>query len=111
MKRKVKYTATTKSVEYLTPTKKEKGPTFVKTVDYQYFEGHVIPDIAKGLPKQPTVCWKNDHNLSLEICAVMKFCKQTSYCKRCTLFQGDAPAGELRALVEKWEVDDFEVTI
>jgi hypothetical protein len=37
-----------------------------------------------------------------------KFVKETTYCKRCPLFQKDEHATTLRSLIEEWEKDDLE---
>jgi len=93
---------------YIMPGKKEKGGPYVQTKDYKYFWGHVTPEIAKQLKQATTICWTNTHMLSLSVCAVRKFWKEQSYCKRCSLFQGDEYAKQLRSLIEEWEKDDLK---
>ena len=97
----------TKPPEYIIPTKKTKGGNYSRSSDYQHFEGHVVPEVAKQLPGKTVICWENDHMLSLPVCAISKFWKQKSYCKRCSLFQGDEHSQELRSLIVKWETDDL----
>ncbi len=97
-----------KKPEYILPEKKRKGDTYIQTKDYQYFEGHIVPEIAKQLPKKNVVCWYNDQMLSLPVCSIKKFWQLQQYCKRCPLFQGDEHAQLLRSLIEEWEKDDLE---
>ena len=97
-----------KSPEYITPEKKRKGATYSNSKDYKYFHGHVVPEIASQLSDKRVICWYNDHMLTLPVCAMNKFWKENSYCKRCPLFQKDEHAQELRSLIEKWETDDLE---
>lgn len=97
-----------KKPEYITPEKKRKGSAYGGSKDYKYFYGHIVPEVAKQLSDKRVICWYNDHMLSLPICAINKFWKEKSYCKRCPLFQGDEHAQELRSILEKWETDDLE---
>ncbi len=108
-RRAIRRRKNSKPTKYIIPRKKSKGGTYVRTQDYSHFEGHIIPDIAKGLSPLPVICWYNDHMISLPACAVRKFWQQQSYCKRCSLFQGDEYSKELRSLIENWEKDDLEV--
>ncbi|KKL99930.1 hypothetical protein LCGC14_1809520 [marine sediment metagenome] len=94
--------------EYLTPEKKRKGPAYSSSKDYKYFQGHIVPEILRQASDKRVICWYNDHMLTLPICAMNKFWKENSYCKRCPLFQKDEYAQELRSLIEKWETDDLE---
>lgn len=107
-RRTVKKKKIVKPPAYIIPQKKIKGTSYVQSADYKYFEGHVVLEIAKKLSPKLVVCWYNDHILSLPACAYRKFWKQDSCCKRCSLFQNDEPAQELRDLVVGWEDDDFE---
>jgi len=79
-----------------------------RTKDYRYFVGHVTPEIARQLENKTTICWVNGHMLSLPVCAINKFWREQSYCKRCPLFQKDDYAEQLRSLIEEWEKDDLE---
>ncbi len=97
-----------KKPEYITPKKKVKGPTYTRSDDYKYFWGHIVTEVAKQLPAKSVICWKTEHRLSLPICALRKFVKETGYCKRCSLFQEDEYAQELRSLIETWEHDDLK---
>ena len=97
-----------KPPEYIVPEKKKKGVPYTRTADYQYFEGHLVPEVAKKLPGKTVICWANDHMLSLQVCAINKFRRQHSQCKRCSLFQGDEHTPVLRLLIEEWELDDLE---
>lgn len=108
-RRKVKRKPGTKPTEYLTPEKKKRGNPYSQSKDYQYFSGHVVPDIIRSLPDKKVVCWYNDHILSLRSCSLNKHWLEKSYCKRCPLFQKDEHAQELRSLIEKWEEDDLTV--
>lgn len=96
-----------KKPEYITPKKKEKGNPYTQTKDYKYFSGHIVPEVARQLSGNTVICWYNDHMLSLPVCAIRKFWKEQSYCKRCPLFQRDEHAKQLRSLIEEWEVDDL----
>lgn len=107
-RRAIRRKSGTSAPEYILPTKKSKGGNYSRTADYQHFEGHVVPEVAKKLPGKTVICWETDHMVSLPICAFMKFWKQKAYCKRCSLFQGDEHSQELRSLIEKWEIDDLE---
>lgn len=98
----------TKPPEYILPVQKKKGSNYTRSADYQHFDGHVVPEVAKQLPGKTVICWETDHMISLPVCAIMKFWKQKSYCKRCSLFQADEHSQELRALIVKWETDDLE---
>jgi hypothetical protein len=40
-----------------------------------------------------------------------KFVKETTYCKRCPLFQKDEHAKVLKSLIEEWEKDEIEEEI
>ncbi len=97
-----------KKPEYITPVKKQKGSAYSSRKEYKYFHGHVVPEIVKQLPNKRVVCWYNDHILSLSECAINKFWKEKNYCKRCSLFQADEHAQELRSLIEEWEIDDLK---
>jgi len=97
-----------KKPEYITPEKKRRGSPYSKTKEYQYFEGHIVPEVAKQLPPKNVICWYNDHMLSLPVCAIKKFWQLQTHCKRCPLFQSDAHADTLRSLIEEWEKDDLE---
>jgi hypothetical protein len=97
-----------KPSECLVPEKKIKGSAYSSSKDYKYFQGHVVPEIASQLSDKRVVCWYNDHMLTPPVCAMNKFWKENSYCKRCSLFQKDEHAQELRSLIEKWETDDLE---
>jgi len=68
----------------------------------------MVKEIAQQLPAKTVICWKDDHFLSLPVCAMNKFVREKSYCKRCTLFQGDDHSDLLYKLVEEWERDDLE---
>ena len=95
-----------KPPEYIQPKHKRRGASFSTQAEYQYFYGHIVPEVAKKLPSKKVVCWYNDHILSLPICAMKKFWGEKTYCKRCTLFQDDEYAQELKTLIEEWECDD-----
>jgi len=110
-RRAVRRKAGSKPPEYIVPKKKRKGTSYTRTADYQHFEGHVVPEVAKQLPGKTVICWENDHMLSLPVCAIKKFWKQKSYCKRCSLFQGDEHSQVLRSLIEEWELDDLQEEI
>jgi hypothetical protein len=97
-----------KPPEYIAPVKKQKGAAYSSGKEYKYFHGHVVPEIASQLSDKRVVCWYNDHMLDLSVCVMNKFWKENSYCKRCSLFQKDEHAQELRSLIEKWETDDLE---
>jgi hypothetical protein len=97
-----------KPPEYIIPVRKQEGVAYSNGKDYRYFHGHVIPEVAKQLPDKHIICWRNDHMLSLPVCAMNKFWEEKKYCKRCSLFQADEYAQELRSLIEKWETDDLE---
>lgn len=97
-----------KPPEYITPKKKTKGSPFSQTKEYQYFEGHIVPEVAKQLPRKNVICWYNDHMLSLPVCAIKKFWKLQTHCKRCPLFQSDEHAQQLKSLIEEWELDDLK---
>jgi len=68
----------------------------------------VTPEIIKQLPEKRVICWINYQNLSLPICAMKKFWNVQKECKRCSLFQKDEHAQELKGLIETWEKDDLE---
>lgn len=93
-------------VEVLEPERSERS--FATTKDYRDFWGHVVKEIAQKLPKTAVVCWKDDHILSLPVCAMNKFIKEKKYCKRCSLFQGDVYSKKLYELIENWEKDEME---
>jgi hypothetical protein len=95
-----------KPPEYIIPVKAKRS--FGQTTDYKHFWGHTIKEIAKQLPDKSVICWYTDHTLSLPVCAMRKFVKETTYCKRCPLFQKDEHATTLRSLIEEWEKDDLE---
>lgn len=97
--------------EYIAPQKKGKGSTYARSKDYQYFYGHIVPEVAKQLPRKTVICWYKDYMMSLPSCAIRKFWKEESYCKRCPLFQRDEHAQDLRSLIEEWEKDDLEEEI
>ena len=97
-----------KPPECLVPEKKRKGATYSSSKDYKYFQGHIVPEILRQALDKRVICWYNDHMLTLSVCAMNKFWKEKSYCKRCPLFQKDEHAQELRSLIEKWETDDLE---
>jgi hypothetical protein len=98
-----------KPPEVIIPVKAKKS--FGQTVDYKYFWGHTVKEIAKKLPNKTVSCWYTSHTLSLPICANRKFVKETTYCKRCPLFQKDEHATVLKSLIEEWERDDIEEEI
>ena len=85
------------------PAKKVRGGNYVKTEEYEFFSGHTTPEIAKQQPNTHVYCWYTDHTLNLATCAVSKFLKEKSYCKRCSLFQSDEHAQGLRTLIDEWE--------
>lgn len=95
-------------VEFIRPIKKTKGPTFVTSKDYKYFDGHIVKDIVKQLPNKRVVCWYEEDIKPLGWCAYLKFINKKRYCKRCTLFQDDEHAQELKVLINEWEKDDLE---
>lgn len=95
-------------LEFINPRKKEKGSTFAQSKDYKYFWGHVVKEIADQMPEKRVICWFDEHNLSLKVCAYNKFVREKRYCKRCTLFQGDVHAQALKDLIVEWEKDDLE---
>jgi hypothetical protein len=97
-----------KKPEHITPKQKRKGAPYSRTKEYQYFEGHIVPEVAKQLPSKNVVCWHNDHMLSLPVCAIKKFWQLQNHCKRCPLFQKDEHSTTLRSLIEEWEKDDLE---
>ena len=67
-----------------------------------------MPEVGKQLTPKKVICWYNDHILDLRICAMNKFWRKYSYCKRCPLFQGDEHSQELRSLIDEWEKDDLD---
>jgi hypothetical protein len=93
--------------EHIIPQKKEKG-SYARTKDYEYFKGHIVPDIVGKLPKKNVICWYNDHNLSLPVCAIKKFWQLQKHCKKCPLFQGDEHAQVFKSIIDLWETDDLE---
>ncbi len=97
-----------KPPEWIAPVRKYKGAVYSNSKDYKYFHGHIVPETAKQLSNKRVICWYNDHILSLPVCAMNKFWREKSYCKRCSLFQKDEHAQELRSLIKKWETDDLE---
>ncbi len=97
-----------KPPECITPERKRKGSAYGGSKDYKYFYGHIVLEAVKQLSDKRVICWHNDHMLSLPVCAINKFWKEKSYCKRCPLFQKDEHAQELRSLIEEWETDDLE---
>jgi len=97
-----------KKPEYFIPQRKKKGLAYSRTKEYQYFEGHVIPEVAKQLVRKNVICWHNDQVLSLPLCAIKKFWQLQKHCKRCPLFQNDEPANQLRSLIDEWEKDSLE---
>lgn len=99
-----------KPTEYIIPVKKEKGQPYSRSAEYKYFYGHIIPEISKKLPPKHVCCWYNDKVLSLPVCALNKFWREKKYCKRCSLFQDDKYAQELKDLILEWEKDDLENT-
>ena len=107
-RRSVRLKPGTKPSVNIVPEKKGKGATYTRTEDYKYFQGHLVPQVARQLEKTTVICWYNSHTLSLPVCAVQKFWKEQSFCKRCSLFQGDAHARHLKELIEAWEIDDPE---
>ena len=94
-----------KPPKYITPHKKQKGKSYSQSKGYRYFYSHVIPEIAKQMPKESVICWRNDHMLSIPICIIRKFWKAERDCKRCSLFEDDEYARKLRSLIEEWEID------
>lgn len=112
LKRKaIRFKKGQKKPEYITPQKKKKGPPYSNTTEYQYFEGHITPEIAKQLSPKNVICWYNDHMLSLPVCAIKKFWQLQKYCKRCPLFQDDEYSNQLKPLILEWEKDDLEEKI
>ena len=107
-RRRIRSKPGSKPPEYVVPQKKEKGSTYSQTKDYRYFMGHIVPEVAKELPERRVICWRNDHMLSLYVCALNKFWHLRGYCKRCPLFQDDEHAQALKVLIEQWEIDDLE---
>ncbi len=95
-------------LEFITPKKKEKGSPFTQSKDYKYFWGHIVREVADQLPEKRVICWFDEHNLSLRICAYNKFLRERTYCKRCPLFQGDEHAQALKDLIVEWEKDELE---
>jgi hypothetical protein len=98
-----------KPPEYIIPVKAKRS--FGQTADYKHFWGHTVKEIAKQLPDKAVICWYTDHTLSLPVCAMRKFVKETTYCKRCPLFQKDEHATVLKSLIEEWERDEIEEEI
>ena len=97
-----------KQKEPIRPEPREKA-YFANTKIYKFFCGHVVKEVAQQLPSDPVVCWHDQSALSLPECAVNKFMKEVSYCKRCPLFQeGYTHVNSLIALIEDWEKDDLE---
>ena len=107
-RRKIRSKPGGKRPEHIIPHKKIDGQPYSQTSEYKYFEGHVVPEIAKQLSVKSVVCWYNDQMLSVPMCAINKFRQQRTHCKRCSLFQKDEHSQELRSLVEDWEMDDLE---
>jgi cytoplasmic iron level regulating protein YaaA (DUF328/UPF0246 family) len=97
-----------KPLEFIKTEKKEKGSPFSQSKDYKYFWGHIVKEVVKQLPDKRVVCWYNEHMLSLQTCAYNKFLKENNYCKRCTLFQKDEHAQDLKVLITEWEKDELE---
>lgn len=91
--------------KFIVPRKAKKS--FGETVGYRYFCGHVVREVAKQLPNTSVICWKTDHALSLPVCAMHKFVREKTYCKKCPLFQKDEYADMLRLLIVQWEQDDL----
>ena len=97
-----------KRPEYITPQKKKGGSSYARTKDYEYFKGHIVPDVVNQLPDKNVICWYNDHNLSLPVCAIKKFWQLQKHCKKCPLFQGDEHAQVFKSIIDLWETDDLE---
>lgn len=93
--------------EYIIPQKK-KNSSYVRTKDYTYFKGHIVPDIVNQLPNKNVICWYSDHKLSLPVCAIKKFWQLQKHCKKCPLFQGDEHAQVFKSIIDLWEKDDLE---
>ena len=93
----------------LKPEPRKRGH-FANTRTYKYFCGHLVSEIAQSLPAEEVSCWKDGQSLTLQVCAVRKFMKETSYCKRCPLFQEDAYHKTLCDIIENWEKDEMENT-
>lgn len=93
-----------KKVERIEPEKAKRA--YTNTRDYKHFWGHVVREVAEQLPNKPVICWKDDHILNLPVCALNKFLKEKSYCKRCSLFQEDEHATLLREIIQDWEKED-----
>ena len=107
-RRKIRSKPGYKKPECITPEKKIKGSTYTNSKDYKYFWGHITETLARQLPDKVVLCWKTGHTLTLPICAMNKFLRERSYCKRCPLFQRDEYATTFRSLIEEWEIDDLK---
>lgn len=106
-RRRIRRKPGTKPPEYIVPKKARKS--FGQTADYKYLWGHTVTEVAEQLPNKSVICWKTDHFLSLPVCAIRKFVKETKYCKRCPLFQGDEYSDQLKSFIEAWEKDEIEL--